>query len=79
MMRTPPALVLAVTSIAVTASAYQASQSWPPAVVKIAAVSRPLSPAEALTTFALPPGFRMELVAAEPLVQDPIMIEWDPA
>jgi len=79
MMRTPAALVLAVTSIAVTASAYQASQSWPPAVVKIATVSRPLSPAEALTTFALPPGFRMELVAAEPLVQDPIMIEWDPA
>jgi glucose/arabinose dehydrogenase len=31
-----------------------------------------LSPADALKTFKLPPGFRMELVAAEPLVFDPV-------
>ena len=36
-----------------------------------------LSPAEAIETFQLQPGYRLELVAAEPLVQDPVLIEWD--
>ena len=30
-------------------------------------------------TFAMPPGYRLELVASEPLIQDPILIDWDPA
>ena len=38
-----------------------------------------LPPAEALRTFAMPPGYRLELVASEPLIQDPILIDWDPA
>ena len=38
----------------------------------------PLSPAEALRTFVLPPHFRIELVAAEPLVRDPVMMAFDP-
>lgn len=37
-----------------------------------------LSPAEALTTFRLAPGYRIELVAAEPLVNTPIFFEFDP-
>ncbi len=37
----------------------------------------PLGPAEALTTFQLPEGFRIELVAAEPQVVDPIAIAFD--
>ena len=37
----------------------------------------PLGPAEALTTFQLPAGFRIELVAAEPQVVDPISIAFD--
>lgn len=37
-----------------------------------------LSPQEALKSFQLAPGFRAELVAAEPLVVDPIMFEFDP-
>jgi len=36
-----------------------------------------LSPAEALKTFKLRPGFRLELVAAEPLVRDPIELCFD--
>lgn len=36
-----------------------------------------LSPAEALRSFVLPPHFRIELVAAEPLVQDPVMMTFD--
>ncbi len=37
----------------------------------------PLSPAEAMASFRLAPGFRLELVAAEPLVEDPVAIAWD--
>lgn len=37
-----------------------------------------LSPEEAIKSFKLAPGFRIELVAAEPLVVDPIMFEFDP-
>ena len=36
-----------------------------------------LSPDEALERFALQPGYRIELVAAEPLVQDPVVVRFD--
>ncbi len=39
----------------------------------------PREPAVALESFQLSPGFRLELVCAEPLVRDPIAIDWDPA
>ncbi len=40
--------------------------------------SRPyLSPADALAAFQLEPGYRIDLVAAEPLVQDPIALAFD--
>ncbi|MBC2669769.1 c-type cytochrome [Novosphingobium piscinae] len=35
------------------------------------------APLDALKTFAMPPGYALELVAAEPLVQDPILMEFD--
>src|SRR4051794_15163122 len=35
-------------------------------------------PEEELKTFKLPPGFRIELVAAEPMVQEPIALAFDP-
>jgi len=37
----------------------------------------PLSPADSMKTIVVPPGYRVELVAAEPLVQDPILIDFD--
>ncbi|WP_254514041.1 PVC-type heme-binding CxxCH protein [Anatilimnocola floriformis] len=37
----------------------------------------PLSPAEAMKSFEIAPGFRLEQVAAEPLVADPIAICFD--
>ncbi len=37
-----------------------------------------LTPEEALTTFTVAPGFRIELVAAEPLVRDPVVIQFAP-
>ena len=36
-----------------------------------------LSPREALAAFAVAPGFAIELVAAEPLVEDPVALAWD--
>ncbi len=36
----------------------------------------PQSPNEALASFQLRPGFRIELVAAEPLVVDPVYLDW---
>ncbi len=38
--------------------------------------TRPQSPSEALESFRLAPGFQIEIVAAEPLVTDPIAIDW---
>src|SRR3954470_16693404 len=37
-----------------------------------------LSPAESLNTFKLQPGFKIELVAAEPLVQTPVAMAFHP-
>lgn len=36
-----------------------------------------LTPEEALKTFRLAPGFRIEFVAIEPLVEDPVAIAFD--
>ncbi|MEZ6059207.1 MAG: c-type cytochrome [Planctomycetaceae bacterium] len=38
----------------------------------------PKSPEESLACFQIEPGSRIELVAAEPLVKDPVWIEFDP-
>ncbi len=38
--------------------------------------SPPLAPSEALRAIHVRPGYRVELVAAEPLVQDPVAIAW---
>jgi putative membrane-bound dehydrogenase-like protein len=73
-----PALVL---SLVFSAYAYQTSpvnRPWPPGVQRVSDDSPPLAPAEALKTFYMPPGYHVELVASEPLVKDPIAIDWDP-
>jgi mono/diheme cytochrome c family protein/glucose/arabinose dehydrogenase len=54
-----------------------ASRPWPPAVQNVGDQSPVLSPGEALKTFYMPPGYHLELVASEPLVQDPIAMDWD--
>jgi mono/diheme cytochrome c family protein/glucose/arabinose dehydrogenase len=36
-----------------------------------------LQPDAAMKTFSLPEGFRVELVASEPLVSDPVFLDWD--
>ena len=53
------------------------SRPWPPGVQNVSAQSPALSPEEALKTFYMPPGYHVELVASEPLIQDPVAIDWD--
>jgi mono/diheme cytochrome c family protein/glucose/arabinose dehydrogenase len=53
------------------------NRQWPPEVQKVSDESPALTPDEALKTFYMPPGYRLELVASEPLVQDPIVMDWD--
>jgi putative membrane-bound dehydrogenase-like protein len=40
--------------------------------------SKPLPPEAALASMKVPPGYRVELVAAEPLVMDPVAFDWGP-
>jgi mono/diheme cytochrome c family protein/glucose/arabinose dehydrogenase len=51
-------------------------QAPPPATLKIPPAP-PLSVEDALKTFQLAPGFRLEAVAAEPLIEAPVEIEFD--
>lgn len=37
----------------------------------------PLSPEESITKMVLPPGYHIELVASEPMVQEPVALAWD--
>jgi mono/diheme cytochrome c family protein/glucose/arabinose dehydrogenase len=53
------------------------NRQWPPDVQKVSDDSPALTPDETLKTFYMPPGYRLELVASEPLVQDPIVMDWD--
>ena len=53
------------------------NRPWPPGLQPTSAESPVLAPVDALQTFYMPPGYRIELVASEPLVQDPTVIDWD--
>src|SRR4051812_1562418 len=53
------------------------NRQWPPDVQNVSDESPVLTPEDALKTFYMPPGYRVELVASEPLVQDPIVMDWD--
>ena len=46
-------------------------------IVKPNDAPKPLSPAETSQRFTVPPGFRVELVASEPLVLEPSGVCWD--
>src|SRR6185503_17238612 len=72
------ALVLAGGAITVLAAQQPTDRSWTPGVQKAPEASPVLSPDEAMKQFYLPPGFHVEIVASEPLIQDPIAIDWDP-
>src|SRR5262245_19170013 len=41
-------------------------------------MTKPLSPEESLTAMHVRPGMKIELVAAEPLIVDPVAFDWGP-
>jgi putative membrane-bound dehydrogenase-like protein len=47
-------------------------------ITKAEPESQPRSPSDSLKAIHVPEGFRVELVASEPLVQDPVAIDWAP-
>ncbi|MEX2397671.1 MAG: hypothetical protein WD491_11620, partial [Balneolales bacterium] len=51
--------------------------SWPPGLQDVPDESPVLSPEEAMESFYLPPGYDIELVAGEPMVEDPIAMDFD--
>jgi glucose/arabinose dehydrogenase len=51
--------------------------SWPPPVRPTPEKAPVLSAEDELKTIVTPPGYRLELVAKEPLVVDPIAIDFD--
>jgi mono/diheme cytochrome c family protein/glucose/arabinose dehydrogenase len=72
--------VMFVAGALATGFGYQSSppnRPWPPGVQRVSPESPALSPEESLNTFYMPPGYRLELVAAEPLIQDPVALDWD--
>src|SRR5687767_1482315 len=71
-------IVAACLSVAAVASgvAYQSGQ-WPPGLQKVSDESPVLSPEASMKTIVLPPGYRLELVASEPMIQEPVVIDWD--
>ena len=46
-------------------------KKWSPETVPV------FTPAESLAQFKVAPGFRVELVASEPMVKDPVFVDWD--
>ena len=71
----PPAPADPATSVAGTAKT--PGNIWLPAK-KATSSTAALTPEEELKTFSLPPGYHAQLVAAEPLIESPIIIDFDP-
>jgi mono/diheme cytochrome c family protein len=60
-----------------TGLASQTANSWPPGMQKVSDESPVLSPEDEMKTFYMPPGYHVELVASEPMIEEPILIDWD--
>jgi putative membrane-bound dehydrogenase-like protein len=56
---------------------YKASGMTPPAPAKLQTATQPLSPEESAKKWHVREGYRIELVAAEPVVLDPVAFDWD--
>jgi mono/diheme cytochrome c family protein/glucose/arabinose dehydrogenase len=71
----------AVAAVAIVYGVQHASRAqgepWPPPVRQAPQGGAPLSPADEAKTMVLPPGYHVQLVASEPLVIDPIVMDFD--
>jgi putative membrane-bound dehydrogenase-like protein len=68
--------LLLLLSLPVFAEADRPGEAQPEPKIKLPP-SPPLPPEEALKSFRLQPGFRIELIASEPLIQEPVAIAFD--
>ena len=48
-----------------------------PHIVSQTPITVPQSPEEAMKSFRLPKGYRLELVASEPMITEPVALSWD--
>jgi mono/diheme cytochrome c family protein len=55
----------------------KASQFYPGGVAKVLPSPQDLSVEESMKRFTLPPGYRIELVAKEPAIVNPVAFAWD--
>src|SRR6188472_2369558 len=84
-MRIPTSRAAFITSIGLVGLSFvsvhavpQKKAAWPPEAARKTPEKAPtLSAEEELKTLVLPPGYHAELVAKEPLVVDPIAIDFD--
>jgi mono/diheme cytochrome c family protein/glucose/arabinose dehydrogenase len=74
----PLLTAVSIAGIWLAPTGYSQDRGWPPRVTAAPDSGLPLAPADALRTFSMPPGYRLELVASEPLIQEPVAIDWDP-
>src|SRR3954465_2126126 len=74
------AVLLIVPVVYVSGSSEQESASKPgtPPLQQSSANSPVLSPADEMKTFVMPPGYHVELVASEPMIEEPILVDFDP-
>jgi putative membrane-bound dehydrogenase-like protein len=68
-------LTLLVSGCLAAQQSYETHSDLPPNIKPT--MSPPRSPQEALNTFKLVSGFEIELVASEPMIEDPVLIDWD--
>ena len=61
-----------------TGLAMQSGSAWPPGLQAVPDESPVLSPEASMKSIVLPPGYRLELVASEPMIQEPVYVDWDP-
>lgn len=77
-MKKPIALSALVVCLGIAAFLRLAEQDSKPFYLSLDNKAAPsLNPAEALLSFSLPEGYEIELVAAEPLIADPVAMDWD--
>lgn len=75
-----PAVIVAMIACCIMACNQEPADTPPPArpdKINPNPPSTYLSPEESMQTMQLPPGYHLELVASEPVIQEPVAIVWD--
>jgi mono/diheme cytochrome c family protein len=72
------ASIVTLVAAVLCAASLAAQKAWPPPVAKTPEKAPVLTAEQELKTLVLPPGYHAQLVAKEPLVIDPIWIQFDP-